>query len=227
MFNVIEVFSSVQGEGLMMGVPTTFVRFAGCNLSCSWCDTPDSRNASAGTSITVVGILDAIKQFTNSVVCLTGGEPLLQDRAAMDALCALLSNSRYEVHIETNGSINPSAALLKHVPFWSISPKLPSSGNPSSAEDVRRMATVVQGKCQFKFIVDTDHLTTELKALRPLLAAAGSCPVVLIPADTDNRSDYAQRIAPRFRLLYESTADLREGRSVRYLLQLHKIMNMQ
>ena len=94
--NVNEIFYSVDGEGKRAGQLATFVRLAGCNLRCSYCDTKYAFDD--GREMTANEIADAVKNYRN--VTLTGGEPLLQD---CHELLNLLRN--HNVNIETNGSI--------------------------------------------------------------------------------------------------------------------------
>jgi 7-carboxy-7-deazaguanine synthase len=122
---VIEVFDSVQGEGIWTGVPMTFVRFAGCNasdlgLGCvAWCDTPDSWDPSAGSEMTAEQVASAARLPR---VCLTGGEPLLHGDMFAD-LVGLLQRSGRKVHVETNGTLDLPRASR---PDWvTVSPKPP------------------------------------------------------------------------------------------------------
>ena len=71
---ICESFKSIQGEGLMMGMPTFFVRTVGCNLSCAWCDTRYSMVG--GKDMSLEEIMDSIGECGH--VCVTGGEPMLQ-----------------------------------------------------------------------------------------------------------------------------------------------------
>ena len=75
--NVIEIFHSIQGESTLSGFPTTFVRFAKCNLRCVWCDTTYSFGS--GVSMSREQIHEEIEQAGLPYVCLTGGEPMLQE----------------------------------------------------------------------------------------------------------------------------------------------------
>lgn len=104
---ILEVFHSLQGEGVWTGTPMTFVRLAGCNgpemaLGCvHWCDTPASWDPSAGREITVMGVAS---QVHLPRVCVTGGEPLLQAEDVA-ALVQLLHERGIWVHLETNGTL--------------------------------------------------------------------------------------------------------------------------
>lgn len=99
--NLIEIYPSIQGETTLSGHPTVFVRTAACNLRCSWCDTTYSFGR--GTPWTIEEILKKIEETGLRYVCVTGGEPLLQENSLvlMNKLCDL----GYVVSLETGGSL--------------------------------------------------------------------------------------------------------------------------
>ena len=114
---VNEVFYSIEGEGLRVGEPTTFVRLARCNLCCSFCDTEHESHVET----CIEGIRDEVRLHSAKWVCLTGGEPLAQNVAPF---CRLLRADGYRVCIETNGSIDPPPELLDLIEHWTVSPKV-------------------------------------------------------------------------------------------------------
>src|SRR5262245_44694110 len=97
-----EIFYSIQGESLLAGKPTVFVRTAACNLRCHWCDTGYS--FWQGKVVALDEILAEVKKHTTKYVCLTGGEPLGQ-RGSIALMRSLLDLS-YTVSLETNGSFS-------------------------------------------------------------------------------------------------------------------------
>lgn len=119
---VNEIFLSIQGESSSIGLPTVFVRFTGCNLRCSYCDTKYAYNE--GCDMTIDQILNEIENFGYKRVCLTGGEPLLQK----DIQSLINRLSDYEVSIETNGSIDLSKFKLYHNHRFVMDIKLQTSG---------------------------------------------------------------------------------------------------
>lgn len=118
---VNEIFLSIQGEGVSTGYPTVFVRFTGCNLRCSYCDTTYSYDK--GIEITSEDIYNKIKEYNCKRVCITGGEPLLQKE--IHELLFLIKD--YEVNIETNGSVDISKYKLNDKHRFTMDVKVPSS----------------------------------------------------------------------------------------------------
>ena len=121
---VIEIFRSLQGEGVLIGTPTTFVRFQGCNLHCQWCDTGYAREG--GEEMSVEQILEKVDSYKTQFVCLTGGEPLLQKDSIR--LMNRLLERPYHVTLETNGSISLEDVPCAENMLISMDIKCPSSG---------------------------------------------------------------------------------------------------
>lgn len=119
---VNEIFLSIQGEGLSAGFPTVFVRFAGCNLRCGYCDTKYAYHD--GNNMTTDEIMKEINKYPYKRVCLTGGEPLLQSE--INSLLLLLQN--HIVTIETNGSVTLDNINMKKLHSFVMDMKTPSSG---------------------------------------------------------------------------------------------------
>jgi len=125
---VIEIFDSLQGEGAWAGVPTAFVRFAGCNaadlgLGCTaWCDTEHSWDPEGGHEMSPAEVAAALASSALRRVCLTGGEPLLQGEE-FALLVTLLQDRGLTVHVETNGTLDLPGGVR---PGWvTVSPKPP------------------------------------------------------------------------------------------------------
>ena len=110
MIKVNEIFYSIQGEGEKAGTPTVFIRLAGCNLNCPFCDT----NFIEYTETTEEDILYMVQKYPSETICFTGGEPLLQDLRK----CLYLLED-YDLHLETNGTI----LIPEEFEFTTLSPK--------------------------------------------------------------------------------------------------------
>lgn len=134
-YDLVEIFESLQGEGRNMGRPCVFVRFAGCNLACPWCDT----DVSCRFSATLDELLNEISGFRAKSVVLTGGEPTLVD--AMPEFVAALKERGYWIAVETNGTND--AEWLQFVDYVACSPKaeFPESVALTCADEVRVVAS--------------------------------------------------------------------------------------
>jgi len=115
---IAEIFYSLQGEGMLVGVPSVFVRVSGCNLRCVWCDTPYTSWAPEGAEMTIAEIVREVERFGASHVVVTGGEPMLFP-AVVDLTRALQGH----VTIETAGTVYQNVRC----DLMSISPKLANS----------------------------------------------------------------------------------------------------
>lgn len=161
---VSEIFGpTFQGEGKFAGTRTAFLRLAGCNLHCSWCDTPytwdwTGRNGKRysvreeSKVMHISEVCDSIDRLQCKHLVITGGEPMLQQ----DALAQMLRGTKaeYEVEIETNGTITPKTPLYVQLAHLDVSPKLSNSGMP---REMRIKPQVLwdlglRGKASFKFV---------------------------------------------------------------------------
>ncbi|WP_448584230.1 7-carboxy-7-deazaguanine synthase QueE [Thermocrinis sp.] len=101
--SINEVYASIQGEGILMGLPALFVRFQGCNLRCPWCDQPSALPFLKGNLITIDSLLTYLSNYPIKHVVLTGGEPLAQNGLVF--FIEELISKEYSVQIETNGTL--------------------------------------------------------------------------------------------------------------------------
>ena len=146
---ICEIFHSIQGEGLMMGVPTTFVRTVGCNLRCEWCDTQYSMDG--GEEMSLDSIMERIGDAKH--VCVTGGEPMLQPE--MPELLGRLISAGKQVVLETNGSVDLSQVPKGPLMLISMDIKCPSSGMTDRM--LYSNLSLLSRKDQLKFIVRDDE----------------------------------------------------------------------
>lgn len=102
LYPIVEVFESIQGEGMFLGLGASFIRLGGCNLRCSWCDTKHSFDVQATPKLDIDTILNTWN-FAQPIVVITGGEPTLHNLGPL--VHALKERDKY-VTIETNGT-NP------------------------------------------------------------------------------------------------------------------------
>ncbi|HKY34562.1 MAG TPA: 7-carboxy-7-deazaguanine synthase QueE [Polyangiaceae bacterium] len=167
-----EVFDSLQGEGPNSGKPCRFVRLALCNLRCHYCDTKytwDFEQHDYDREVketTLAAVVEQIRSAPSAHVVLTGGEPLLQQRALERTLREVPASIFIEV--ETNGTRLPLPSLLERIDQWNVSPKLASAGD---SEALRIRPEVLRalrdtGRAYLKLVVRSEQDKAEAEALR-------------------------------------------------------------
>jgi len=132
---IVEIFSSIQGEGLLIGRRQIFIRFAGCNLSCNYCDTPESRTISHGTILSVQEVLNKINQLKTPdlhSISFTGGEPLLY----VDFIEEIIKETDLKIFLETNGTLPDKIRRLSEIDFVSLDLKIPEHFNSSYNNEI-------------------------------------------------------------------------------------------
>lgn len=199
---VSEIFRSLQGEGKNQGRPCTFIRLAGCNLRCAWCDTPYALKG--GEEMSVGQVLDRVWLLRGTYICITGGEPLLQ-RAEVIELLKKFKLHGYSVEIETNGSLD--FREMQHYASVCMDVKCPSSGETSDLS----LLPGITARDSVKFVVaDMDDL---------LYARA-------VMGNYRIRGDLF--ISPVEGTDYRAIAEyiVNENLPVRFQVQLHKILGM-
>jgi 7-carboxy-7-deazaguanine synthase len=144
-FLVNEVFSSIQGEGVLVGLPMNFIRFTKCNLRCRWCDT----DFASGRELSEKEILKKLEKKI-SWVSLTGGEPLMEENL-LD-LISYLKMEGFKVCLETNGSLF-KRKIFDSVDYISMDLKPPSSGNQLSSRKALEYCLSNPGKSQIKVVI--------------------------------------------------------------------------
>jgi 7-carboxy-7-deazaguanine synthase len=204
--NVMEIYRSIQGEGTLMGVPTTFVRFFACNLRCSWCDTKYSwsvREGGTWEALPVEDVAERVYALGARHVVLTGGEPTLQKELAQ--LAKLLKHQEHHLTVETNTTIFPEA-VVPLIDLWSLSPKLSSAGEHYLCFPVieRFLATLRPDQQQWKFVIrdDTDEQLLQTLLSRFPLFKERQLPIILQPegdSATQNYPATLEQLAERVR----------------------------
>ncbi|OFV83442.1 MAG: hypothetical protein A2Y78_10320 [Acidobacteria bacterium RBG_13_68_16] len=179
-----ETFTSIQGEGVLAGVPSFFIRTSGCNLRCSWCDTPYTSWQPEGRRRSVRALVEDATVAGLRHVVITGGEPLLQ-RELGDLTHALAAN-RHHITVETAGTLAPEFGCH----LLSVSPKTSNSdpeGNfRGRHRDLRTNSAPLQlllarhPEHQLKFVVRGEGDVGEILAMVNLLGVVREC-VLLMP----------------------------------------------
>jgi organic radical activating enzyme len=179
-----EIFYTLQGEGRFTGRPSVFIRASLCNLSCKWCDTAytwnwDNTNFEHESktkfkredqilNFTTDEIIDVVNQYSCRNYVFTGGEPLLQGKAWVELMDALIDkDEKCHFEIETNGTLFPDDDFLARVHQLNVSPKLANSDVP---QERRFKQTVISqlaatGKADFKFVIGDTIDFDEVKCL--------------------------------------------------------------
>ncbi len=129
---IAETFVSLQGEGVLAGVPSFFIRTSGCNLRCAWCDTPYTSWAPEGERVPVGELVARAAACGLRHVVVTGGEPLLQRE--IGALTAALAKARHHVTVETAGTLAPPFTCH----LLSLSPKTANADPVGGARERHR-----------------------------------------------------------------------------------------
>jgi len=212
MLAIHSLFISLQGEGRFAGYPTVFLRLAGCNLSCAWCD---ATAAAAGRPTETISVTEAASRLLYPGlrdICITGGEPLSQE-PSLAVLFSLLPADR-RVTIETNGTY-PIAELRSRFPslFFSVDWKTPSAGETSF--DMTNL-DAVGANGWIKFVVAERHDLDFVVVHAPQAAARG-IEVYVSPVFERGATWFAEVAA--FVSAFQNCP-------LRFQLQLHKLLDI-
>jgi organic radical activating enzyme len=149
----MEMFYSLQGEGYHQGKAAFFIRLAGCDVGCVWCDVKDSWDASKHPVLSIQEIVEAAKAHPGRIAIVTGGEPLLHP---LDALTTALKNAGFQTHIETSGS-SPMSGSWDWV---CLSPKKFKAPLPEAIKAADELKVVVFNKSDFDWANSFAHEIT-------------------------------------------------------------------
>jgi len=160
-----EIFYSLQGEGKWAGLPNIFIRTTGCNLRCSYCDTKYAYHS--GEEMNIDTILNLISKYPCNYICITGGEPLLQNEILN--LINTLIKRKYQICLETNGSLDIEESSNKKLLMISLDVKCPSSNMDD--KNLFNNIKILKEKDQLKFIIfdrnDYDYAKKILEKYKP------------------------------------------------------------
>jgi 7-carboxy-7-deazaguanine synthase len=194
---VTEIFYSLQGEGFLAGIPSVFIRLAGCPLRCRWCDTAYAWDYLSGNEISNDQILSEIRKYNCRHLVITGGEPMvdsdMQPRKELPKLTQdIKAAGDYHITIETAG-IGFVEALT--CDLMSISPKLSNAFNNVSRDSLANVKVHIlkqiinQFEYQFKFVVDHPEDLSEIQRLIKEIGTVDPHKILLMTQAT-NKKDY-------------------------------------
>ncbi|HWR39943.1 MAG TPA: 7-carboxy-7-deazaguanine synthase QueE [Patescibacteria group bacterium] len=236
--NLVEIFSSIQGEGLYVGSRQVFVRLSGCNLACEYCDTPESRQPAANArweqtpnqrdfcaipnpvdETWLIQHLNRVLETPHHSVSFTGGEPLLQ-AAALERILPRINGT---IYLETNGTLPAALAqILPMVQIISMDIKLPSVTGRNNWQEHQRFLQLAASRELFvKLVITNETLPEEIDTALAMIAAKNThIPLILQPV-TPNAA--CRGVSPEKMLQLQEKA-LRQLTDVRVIPQTHKLM---
>ena len=218
---IIEIFSSIQGEGLYVGQEQTFVRFYGCNLSCKFCDESKKRNFMECTASEVI---DKVMDAGKSVVSITGGEPLMQSDFLKEIL-PTLKEKNLKIYLETNGTLDDKLLdVLELVDIISMDFKLPSStGIESLWQEHERFLKIAMEKELFvKSVITPQTSISDIKTAAYIVSELNEdIPFILQPVSYNNKIKNIELLPAFFQEVKETL------NNVRVIPQVHKIIGME
>jgi 7-carboxy-7-deazaguanine synthase len=139
---VMESFYTIQGEGFHQGKAAYFIRLAGCDVGCHWCDVKDSWDASKHPVIPVEEMVSEAAAYPGRIAVITGGEPLMHN---LDLLCKTLHKKGFQTHMETSGS----SPLSGSWDWITLSPKKFKAPLPEICQQANELKVVIFNKSDF------------------------------------------------------------------------------
>lgn len=139
---VMEAFYTLQGEGMHQGKAAYFIRLAGCDVGCFWCDVKDSWDAEQHPKKSVTEIVDGAGQYSGRIAVITGGEPLMHN---LEELTAALQKNNFKTHIETSGA-HP---LSGNWDWICLSPKKFKAPLPEIFSNAQELKIIIYNKADF------------------------------------------------------------------------------
>lgn len=178
---VNEIFHSLQGEGLLTGTPSVFIRLAGCPVQCKWCDTKYAWDANAGEELPIPEIVNKIVQWPCRYVVITGGEPMVN--LQLPDLARALKERNKHITIETSGIKFVTGLACD---LMSVSPKLSNSIQPGGASPALQYLSSLKQLIrrypyQLKFVVDSADDLSEIQQTLKQIGGVSAEKVMLMP----------------------------------------------
>lgn len=223
---VHELFTSIQGEGIRIGERQTFIRLRGCNLACAYCDTPEAREHTGGFECRgqqLENPVDAgfiVKQVTENVAAITGGEPLLQPDFLAE-ICTRLKAQDTKVYLETNGTL-PGALqqVIDSVDTVALDFKIETATGAKTPWDVHEacLKIAAQKDVFVKIVLRQNATKQEIERVCSIIERVNKyLPLVIQPIDIKPIEPYCDIQKHALRRLPD----------VRIIPQLHKYLGLR
>jgi organic radical activating enzyme len=222
---VKELFTSIQGEGIVIGQRQTFIRFLGCNLTCSYCDTPDAQKKEGcfvyqdsvfENPIPVDILLDKV---TEGVVAITGGEPLLQIDF-LQKLCEEISRMHKRIYLDTNATLpNELKKVINYVNTVALDFKIPTATGERQfwREHEQCLNIAVLKEVFVKVVINREVLPQEISTVCDIIERVdNSIPLVIQPV-------FGEPVSALLDIQKKALSKLTD---VRIIPQIHKYLGL-
>ena len=211
------IFEAIEGEGMEVGTPKTFIRLQGCSMNCITCDTPEAQDFNKGKEMTVEQIADKVKEFNHKYITITGGNPLEHNIENLTNLVTkLVRPNKFYVTLEVTGCENCNtpqiSKLFNRVNFISFDMKSPSSKCKQSFDSSNIGWTF---KSQYKIIVADWH---DYKYAKQMIKKYKTCKIILTPCwevNNEINKEFVQELNKKI---------LKDNLKCRVIIQQHKII---
>lgn len=225
---ITEIFQSVQGEGKYAGLRQVFVRFYGCNLTCDWCDTLQSRGDKKGRfrEYTPQELFRRVKRLYKNChsVSLTGGEPLAQTEF-LKCFLPLLKKAGMEIYLDTNGFFYKELkSIIKNIDVIAMDVKLPTSAKcrPLWKEHAQFLKVASKRDVFIKAVIARGTAKTDIVKAARLVSRVSRHPEFIL------QPNYFQMNSRMIEKCVAFQKDcLKYLNNVRILPQMHKLMNLR
>ena len=227
---VIEIFSSIQGEGLLIGERQIFIRFAGCNLNCSYCDTENSKSINSGKLMTVEEVVEEINKLKTSdlaAISFTGGEPMLY----AEFINEVIKQTDLKSLLETNGTLPEELDKIDDLTWASVDIKLPEHFDNNWSEEILEkeisfLKLLIQHNinlyCKMVVLPSTNIDTVEriMKRVSEEIPSENNLSLVLQPVSPLNLWNSNEK-------LFKFSEIIGKYMRVYTIPQIHKILNIE
>ena len=227
--DLVEIFSSLQGEGLLVGAKQVFIRFAGCNLDCAFCDTPKE---AVIKGISVDEVLEKVKYLEkvsgeHHSVSLTGGEPLLHV-SFLQKLLPALKREGFKIYLETNGTLyRELRQVIKYIDIIAMDFKLPSSAAmaPLWRSHKEFLKIALKKRVFIKTVVTDKTQLADIIEARDTIAKFDKDMLLILQPATPVRT--RDRIVPTNRINNYRNISAERLANVRVIPQMHRMMGIR